>query len=99
MSEEMQARVSRGTWEFVTSPEGTMVVGYRWVFTVKHKADGFVERYKARLVARDFTQTYGVDYVETFSPVARLNSIRFCYLCYQSVLVFASAGCKECFSV
>ena len=59
----------------VTHPEGTRVVGYRWVFIVKHKADGFVERYKACLVAQDFTQTYGVDYVETFFLVARLNSI------------------------
>ena len=56
-------------------PEGTRAVGCRWVFTVKHKVDGSVKRYKARLVARGFTQTYGVDYAETFSLVARLNSI------------------------
>ena len=71
----MQALVCQSTWELVTRPEGTRVVGCRWEFTVKHKADGSVERYKVRLVARDFTQTYGVDYAETFSPVARLNSI------------------------
>ena len=59
----------------MTHPEGTRVVGCRWVFTVKHKTDGSVERYKVRLVARDFTQIYSVDYAKTFSPVARLNSI------------------------
>ena len=76
MTEKMQALVSQGTQELVTHPEGTRVVGCRWVFTVKHKTDSSVERYKARLVAQGFTQTYGVDYVKTFSPVVRLNSIR-----------------------
>ena len=57
------------------------VVSCRWVFTIKHHLDGTVDRYKARLIvanliARGFTQTYDMDYLELFSPVACLNSIR-----------------------
>ena len=71
MDEEMQALVSHGTWELVNRPPGASVVSCKWVFIVKYKPDGSVDRYKARLVARGFTQVYGVDYAETFSRVGR----------------------------
>ena len=76
MDDEMEALQSRDTWELVTCPVGASIVTCRWVFIVKYKLNGSVDRYKARLVARGFSQTFGVDYAETFSPVARLNSIR-----------------------
>ena len=60
----------------ISAPTGAVVVGYRWVYTLKYRPDGSMDRYKAKLVAKNYTQTYGVDYFETFSPVARLNSIR-----------------------
>ncbi|CAL8109306.1 unnamed protein product [Prunus armeniaca] len=52
------------------------IVGCRWVFTIKHNDDGSIERYTARLVAKRYTHTYGVDYEETFAPVAKLNIVR-----------------------
>ena len=76
MDEKMQALHSRGTWDLVARLEGTTIVSCQWIFTIKYKLDGSVDRYKARLVARGFTQSYDINYDETFSSVARLNSIR-----------------------
>ena len=52
------------------------VVGYKWVHIKKHHADGTLKRYKSRLVARGFTQSYSIDYFETFSPVEKMATIR-----------------------
>lgn len=64
------------TWDIVCLPAGKNVVGCRWVFTIKYNADGTEERYKGRLVAQGFTQQEGIDYMETFSPVAKLSSVK-----------------------
>ena len=75
MQEEMRALKKNDRWDLVDLPNGRRVVGCKWVFIIKHKADGSVERYKARLVAKGFIQTYGIDYKETFALVAKMNSI------------------------
>ena len=74
--EEMNALRRSGTWEIVDLPRDKKIVGYKWVFTVKCKSDGNIERYTAKLVAKGFTQTFGIHYQETFVPVVKINSIR-----------------------
>ena len=75
MDDEMLALIQNQTWELVDLPGGKKPVGCRWVYTIKYNSNGSLERYKARLVARGYTQTYGLDYKETFAPVAKMNTV------------------------
>jgi transposase InsO family protein len=76
MVEEYVSIMENDVWEVVPRPEGKSVVTSRWLYKIKHAADGSIEKYKARFVARGFSQVEGVDYDETFAPVARYSSIR-----------------------
>ncbi len=84
MQEEYNSFVVNNTWSLVPLPKGRKPISSKWVFKIKHGVRGEVERYKARLVARDFTQTFGVDYNETFAPVAKFVSIR-CILALAAI--------------
>ncbi|KAJ9566231.1 hypothetical protein OSB04_002197 [Centaurea solstitialis] len=76
MQEELQALAKAQTWDFVPLPPGKRPIGSKWVFKIKTKSDGSIDRYKACLVAKGFNQEYGIDYEETFAPVARVTSVR-----------------------
>ncbi len=71
MDEEMVALDANATWKLVVLPKDKKAIGCKWVYKVKHNADGSVNRYKARLVAKGYAQTYGIDYEETYNPVAK----------------------------
>ena len=74
--EDMNALKKNETWELVELPEGKKTLGFKWEFTIKCKVDGSIERYNTHLVAKGFTQMVGLDYHETFAPIAKINSIR-----------------------
>jgi hypothetical protein len=76
MDEEMAALDANVTWELVALLEDKKAIGCKWVYKVKHNADASVSRYKAKLVAKGYAQTYGIDYEETYSPVAKMTTVR-----------------------
>ena len=75
MEEETLPLEKNQTWEIIKSLKGKKLVGCKWVSMVKYRVDKTLEKYKARLVTKGYTQTYVVDYHETFTSVAKMNTI------------------------
>ena len=77
MVEEMEALDKNEAWDLVELLDGRKPIGSKWVFKKKLNAAGKVEKYKARLIAKGYSQVEGIDFGEIFSPVAKMTSIRF----------------------
>ena len=88
----MQVLVSRGTWDLVLRSTRIDIVTCRWVFAIKYKSDGMVDRYKVRLVARDFIQEYDVDYSNCSQAEFHKGHP---FHCSEPVLGAQSTGCEE----
>jgi hypothetical protein len=76
MNEEYDSILKNDVWTVVPRPHGKSVVTSKWLYKIKHAADGSIEKYKARFVARGFSQKEGIDYDGIFAPIARYTSIR-----------------------
>ena len=75
MRDELDSKARIDVWELLDLHLGRNVIGNKWVFKVTRWADGSLDRFKARLMAKGYTQVEGVDYEETFSPMVRLASV------------------------
>ena len=76
MAAEITTLESNKTWSLTSLPPHKRAIGCKWVYRVKYKADGTMERYKARLMAKGFTQQEGLDFIDIFSPVAKMTTVK-----------------------
>ena len=98
MHEELNNFTSNQVWELVERPKGHNMIGTKWVFRNKQDQDGIVVRNKARLVAQGYTQVEGLDFGETYAPIAIGSNYNLTSLCLCPQHQTLSNGCQECIS-
>jgi hypothetical protein len=89
IQEELQSINANGTWKEVVPPPSANLVSMKWVFTIKTMVDGSIEQFKARFVARGFSQAYGLNYEETFAPTVRMDTLRL----FLAIVAFENLEC------
>jgi hypothetical protein len=99
MQTEMDSLLKNHTWDLVPRPQGKNIVKCRWVYKTKFTSEGVVEHHKSHLVVKGFSQQEGINYTETFSPVAKMNYVRLILsLACSFWMEDPPDGCEECFS-
>ena len=88
---EIGQLLANNTWREDVYPEDANLISTKWVFTLKFNPDGTLERFKARIVARGFTQQYGIDYTETFAPTVRMATLR----AFMAVVACEDLECRQ----
>jgi hypothetical protein len=98
MDSEYMALLKNNTWHLVPPDQGNNIIDCKWVYKIKRKPDGTIDRYKARLVAKRFKQRYGIDYEDTFSLVVKAATIRLVLsIAVSKVGVYAIYMCRTRF--
>lgn len=72
----MEALYRNNTWDLTNLPAGRKPIGCKWIYKIKYKSNGEIERYIARLITKGYSQKEGVDFDETFSPVVKIVTVR-----------------------
>lgn len=76
MQEEIFSINKNNTWMLCDLPTGKKAIGLKWIFKIKHDSNGEIQKHKARLVVKGYSQRAGIDFKETFAPVARFETVR-----------------------
>ena len=97
MQEELEQFERNEVWVLIHKPKDQSIIGTRWVFRNKLNEDGKIVRNKARLVAKGYCQEFGINFEESFAPVARLKPVRIllAFVSSRKFKLYISNGCKE----
>jgi len=96
MRVEYDAIVKNGTWSLCDLPLDKKAIGTKWVYKLKRKRDGSINRYKTRLVAKGYAQQKGIDFDETFAPTCRMTTISICALAAHNGWNIHPVGHQNC---